>query len=190
MAGSPVKRARREAAEAAIRQNAQERAAGVVTPDSFLYPEFPVKLTAAQIAELPQKTKAARFLQAFNASMGNLSMSLTMAGLDRAWWTAASAKDKAFKAALAEIKLQHADRAKYNLHRAIGTVPSDASKPRVADSVLLKTTQALDKEMFGDEGQGTLVVVIEGIARPQRRPAGDAQLPPDRQAEPVPRLPS
>jgi len=127
-------------------------------------PPYRAKSSLTRMA-LPKKKR--RFLHAFDAYCGVLSMALKCSGLTREQYEQFSKEDEEFKRALAEIKLLVADRAKYNLFEAIGLIKPRPGKSKVSENTLLQTNKALNKELFNDEGEGSVTVNLT-IPRPER----------------------
>lgn len=156
---------------------------------SSFYPKPPTPKTRKGLALLSLKHKKLRFLQSYNARAGNMTFACIESGLTRAEAQALIKADAEFCAAVEEIKLQIVDRMKYVLHQRIGTVKSPVALGKLADNLLAKSLQAFDKEYFGDQGAGTVVVRIE-IPRPQYGAGDPAQLPADGAPVASPQLPS
>lgn len=157
-------------------RRAEQTDAAIEQFEDRFFPKPPPPRRPSSCKKMSTKKKKARFLLSFNARGGNVSYGLLESGLTRKEFRGFADTDQAFREALEEIKLVIADRAKYCLSEKIGLVKSRVGITRVADNLLLQTVKALDKEMFNDDGAGTITVRIE-IPRPGARESRDAGLP-------------
>jgi len=155
--------------------------------DSF-FPKPPDRVDQRHKKLFSQKNKRARFLQSYNAYCGNESRAMFDAGIKRsemsAWY-----KEPEFAAKICELKLEISDRVKYVLFERIGLIKPRVGLARISENLLLKAAMGLNKELFGNDSEGTVHLHI-AIPRPDDGPGDPAGLRPDAQADQVPHLPS
>lgn len=153
------------------------------------FPKPPPPRRKQDIMRMSHKKRKARFVQSYNARGGNVTYAMIESGITRAEYAQLLAADAEFNAEIEEVKKRIADRAKYCLAEKIGLVRARVAMPKMSDNLLLQAAKALDKEMFSDEGAGTLTVTIN-VPRPQQRQRNNAELPANGTPDGRARLPS
>lgn len=159
--------------------------------DDLFFPKPPKNAGCKTLAAMSIQKKKERFLQSYNARGGNETFAMMESGLSRAQVKVLLTEDEDMMAAVAEIKIQIKDRAKYLLMQRIGLVkvPNIFAMAKVADNLLLQSAKALDKDLFGDEGGGTIKLILN-IPRPERGTGDNGQLRADGKADAGASLPS
>lgn len=152
------------------------------------FPKPPEHRPPRSLKMLPFHKKVARYLQSYNARGGNETFAMLESGLTRPEIRKLKETDETFQAALEEIAIQIKDRAKYIVMQRIGLVKAPAVMAKVADNMLMTAAKALDKDLFGDQGGGTVNIILN-VPRPVRGENGAGVVLPDGAAGGGPLLP-
>lgn len=156
--------------------------------EQTFFPKPPEHRPPRSLKMLPFHKKVARYLQSYNARGGNETFAMLESGLTRPEIRKLKETDEPFRAALEEIALQIKDRAKYIVMQRIGLVKAPAVMAKVADNMLMTAAKALDKDLFGDQGGGTVNIILN-VPRPIRGENGAGVVLPDGKASGSPLLP-
>ena len=133
------------------------------------FPDMPPDLSPAKISALPMAARWKRYFQAWDVSCGVQTLACLFAGFTREAADAAIAADPALQKMKSDTDFKIADRMKMVLHMHIGAMRKHPSlgRERVSENLLGQTIKAMNRELYGDEGEGSFTVSLN-IPRPVR----------------------